>query len=181
MLYTTHSTEHAAYHSARQRCINPKNVGYKNYGGRGIQFKFKNFMELFNEVGPKPTPAHSLDRRNNEGHYEPGNVRWATGVEQHNNKRRRGFTSTTRNKGVVPKVLRTHAGDGTIEFGWTTPDKIKITLSDLARRLNLSVSTISRYFSGERIPTFWVGLQIAHELDIDPWELAQLLPLKEDV
>ena len=50
-----------------------------------------------------------------------------------------------------------------------------VTVSELARRVNLGVSTISRYFSGERIPNFWVALQLAHALDVDPWQLAYLI------
>jgi hypothetical protein len=81
------SSEYGTFYGARARCNNPKNQDYLRYGGRGIQFKFSSFEELYKEVGPKPSPEHSLDRIDNNGNYEPGNVQWATAEEQSNNKR----------------------------------------------------------------------------------------------
>jgi hypothetical protein len=81
--------ERLAYRNAKHRCENRANVRYKHYGGRGIEFRFKSFDEFFTELGPRPTPKHSVDRfPNNDGHYEPGNVRWATPKEQRANQRR---------------------------------------------------------------------------------------------
>lgn len=75
--------EWSSYRNARQRCTNPKNSNWKNYGGRGIQFLFTSFAQFMAVLGKKPTPQHTLDRfPNNDGHYEPGNVRWATMEEQ---------------------------------------------------------------------------------------------------
>lgn len=72
---------------AKARCTNPKDASWKDYGGRGIQFRFASFEEFFAELGPRTSPAHSLDRINNDGHYEIGNVRWATKQEQRANQR----------------------------------------------------------------------------------------------
>lgn len=83
------SAEYCAYTSAKQRCTNPNNPGYKNYGGRGIEFRFKSFEEFYAEVGPRPSPELTLDRINNDGHYEPGNLRWATWSQNLNNQRGR--------------------------------------------------------------------------------------------
>jgi hypothetical protein len=82
--------EFRAYVSARCRCTNRNDVKHwKNYGGRGIQFRFKSFEEFFAELGPRPSSKYSVDRYpNNDGHYEKGNVRWATSAEQANNTRR---------------------------------------------------------------------------------------------
>lgn len=73
------------------RCRDPKNSQYKNYGGRGIDVcdAWLNDVEKFaRDMGPKPSPLHSLDRINNDGNYEPGNCRWATRLEQARNKKR---------------------------------------------------------------------------------------------
>jgi hypothetical protein len=81
--------EYAAYTQARHRCTNPTYKHYENWGGRGILFKFNSFEEFFAELGKRPSATHSLDRKNNNGHYEPGNVRWATKKQQSNNRRKR--------------------------------------------------------------------------------------------
>jgi len=78
-----------AFHQAKHRCTNPNAPAWKNYGGRGIQFRFESFEKFFEEIGERPTSAHSLDRKDNDGHYEPGNVRWATKCEQNQNQRKR--------------------------------------------------------------------------------------------
>ena len=80
------SKAYAAYHNAEQRCNNEKHTAYENYGGRGIRFKFSSFEQFFAELG-NPPKGMTLDRKNNEGHYEPGNVHWATHREQNLNQR----------------------------------------------------------------------------------------------
>lgn len=92
---TTHGAcgtpEFAAFRRAKGRCTNPNLREFPNYGGRGIEFRFTSFDEFFAEVGQRPTPEHSIDRKDVNGHYEPGNVRWATVKTQANNKRRNHF------------------------------------------------------------------------------------------
>ena len=78
--------ERRAFYQARQRCTNRNNISWKNYGARGIEFRFKSFEEFWAELGPRPK-GKSLDRIFNAGHYEPGNVRWATPKQQRHNRR----------------------------------------------------------------------------------------------
>lgn len=79
--------EYRSYRSAQNRCVNRCNDAFPCYGGRGIQFRFTSFEQFYAELGPRPVGT-SLDRINNDGHYEVGNVRWATASEQRNNQRR---------------------------------------------------------------------------------------------
>jgi len=83
------SSVYNSYNGAEQRCNNLKNIAYKDYGGRGIKFLFTSFEQFFAELGPRPE-GKTVDRINNDGNYEPGNVRWATWEEQGYNKRFKG-------------------------------------------------------------------------------------------
>jgi hypothetical protein len=80
--------EWAAYSAAKNRCQNPNADRFPEYGARGIEFRFQDFDSFWAELGPRPSPKHSVDRIDVEGHYEPGNVRWATQKEQCLNRRR---------------------------------------------------------------------------------------------
>lgn len=74
----------------RERCGVPTSSGYSNYGARGIKVckRWESFSLFRKDVGERPSPAHSLDRVNNNGDYKPSNVRWATRGEQSRNTRR---------------------------------------------------------------------------------------------
>lgn len=81
------SVEYRAYHEAKKRCTNPSNRMYHVYGSRGIKFLFSDFEQFLKDIGPKPSPDLTLDRIRNDGHYEVGNVRWATRTTQNRNRR----------------------------------------------------------------------------------------------
>lgn len=83
--------EYGAWHQMIQRCCNPSHHGHAHYGGRGITIcdRWRNsFPSFLADMGLRPSSGHSIDRfPNNDGNYEPGNVRWATLSEQARNKR----------------------------------------------------------------------------------------------
>lgn len=71
--------------NAKQRCENPNHPQYSDYGGRGIEFRLT-VQEVVDEIGLRPIGA-TLDRIDPDGHYEKGNIQWATRKQQANNRR----------------------------------------------------------------------------------------------
>lgn len=83
------------FYDAKARCRCVTNRSYNYYGGRGIRFRFHSFAEFMsalktkaNPSGLRPSKAYSLDRIDNDGHYEKGNVRWSTKSVQMRNRRK---------------------------------------------------------------------------------------------
>lgn len=118
------------WQSMKDRCLNPDSTNYKNYGGRGImmhdpwQHSFDTFQAWFNRhFGLDDVPPNlSMDRRNNDGNYEPSNLRLASLIEQANNRRNnhvvtylgQNFTVTelARKVGIKPATLHARLGKG---------------------------------------------------------------------
>jgi hypothetical protein len=130
--------------SMRDRCRNPNATGYDRYGGRGIRVcdRWDSFMAFKIDVGTRPTPKHTLDRINNDGNYEPGNVRWATMAEQRRNARdSRRFEISGRTQNME---------DWAAEYGISVPTLIK----RLRRGMPIldALSTPSRRASGRPSP-----------------------------
>jgi hypothetical protein len=73
----------------RQRCGDPNHRSYPRYGGRGITIcaRWDDFNNFLADMGERPSKGHSIERRNNDGHYEPSNCFWATMKQQSGNKR----------------------------------------------------------------------------------------------
>jgi len=84
------SPEYRAWVSMKGRCLNPAHKDYLDYGGRGVTIHppwATDFASFFEHIGSIPSPNLSLDRIDNDGSYVPGNVRWASKLEQSNNRR----------------------------------------------------------------------------------------------
>jgi hypothetical protein len=86
------STLHVIWRNMLARCHDPRSKDYPRYGARGIavcpEWRGALGVRAFvAHIGPRPSRAHTVDRVDNDRGYEPGNVRWATGEEQHNNRR----------------------------------------------------------------------------------------------
>lgn len=82
--------EYRAWEGMKRRCKEKKTKDKKNYADRGISVceRWENSFVLFlQDVGMRPGPGYTLDRKDNDKGYEPGNVRWATYQEQNNNRR----------------------------------------------------------------------------------------------
>jgi hypothetical protein len=158
---------HALWRNIKQRVLNPKNPDYHHYGGRGIRICPEwetDFLAFANAVGPRPSPLHTLDRSNNDGHYEPGNVRWATRQEQSTNRRttrwlefqgkRQTLSQWAGELSMAPESLITRLNRAKLPVGqalsipkgfrnrWLEFRGQKRTLTQWARELNLNKGTI---------------------------------------
>lgn len=121
--------EYISWRNMLQRCTNPKNKSYKDYGGRGIEVsaEFLNFESFFNEVGLKPDPSYTLERINNSLGYVPGNIKWATRKEQSRNRSYHRFITYqgitmiqadwARELGISSSRLKFHIDKGR-DIGW---------------------------------------------------------------
>lgn len=90
-----YQVEYNALINAIHRCSNRKHAQYKDYGGRGIKVHEsflgpEGFWRFLDEVGPKPSPELTLDRKSNDKGYEPGNLIWASRKQQTDNRRAQG-------------------------------------------------------------------------------------------
>lgn len=85
------SPEYSSWRAMHKRCHQPRNISFPNYGGRGIGickrwYKFENFLA---DMGRRPSLRHSIERKDNEGNYTPGNCIWGTPSQQAKNRRPR--------------------------------------------------------------------------------------------
>lgn len=83
----SHTATYRAWGSMIQRCTNPNATNYDNYGGRGIKVckRWRSFPAFLADMGQCPE-GKTLDRRDNDGSYQPGNCRWATRSQQNKNR-----------------------------------------------------------------------------------------------
>lgn len=120
--------EYRTWRNLKDRCLNPKNPRNKNYAKRGISVcaRWRNSYENFlADMGRAPSANHSIERRDNNGNYEPGNCYWATAYDQNNNMTKNIVIT---HNGTT-KTLSQHCKDlklryGTIHmrinsYGWT--------------------------------------------------------------
>lgn len=130
------SSEYNTWHSMLQRCTNPKVPRFHRYGGRGITvcerwFSFENFLA---DMGAKPFPKATIERKDNNGNYEPSNCIWASdAVQRRNHSLTRKITHNgitlcladwARETGITYNALRYRLSKGwTIEQALTKPVK----------------------------------------------------------
>lgn len=113
-----------------RRCYDPKDSQYERYGGRGIKVcdRWRTSIDAFaSDMGPRPSRGHSIDRKDNDGNYEPGNCKWSTTVEQENNRRTNVFVEfdgkrLTINEWERATGISQYAIRHRLKKGWTVRD-----------------------------------------------------------
>lgn len=84
------SAEYQSWKAMKKRCLDRNHRSFADYGGRGITICARwisNFAAFLSDMGARPSRRHTLERRDTNGNYEPGNCRWATKTEQQRNMR----------------------------------------------------------------------------------------------
>lgn len=133
--------EYNIWQKMKRRCYNPKDKRFNRYGARGIYVceEWKaDYQKFYSDMGPRPSNQHSLDRINNDGPYSRENCRWATWIEQNNNRNQQSTVYLTFNgeKRRFCQVIRElglnyHVVWGRLKIGWSferaisTPTRFK--------------------------------------------------------
>jgi len=123
------------------RCHNPKNTSYRNYGGRGIyvceQWR-SDFLQFVRDIGARPSEQHSIDRIDNDGPYTPEKFRWTTFNQQFQNRRCSFYVKghyladLAKQVGIKRQTLRNR-----IERGWTFEEAISVPVHTYQRKSNV--------------------------------------------
>lgn len=126
-------TEYVAWANMKQRCNSSKHKRYKDYGGRGITVceRWKKFENFADDMGPKPSPIHSLDRKDANGNYEPENCKWSTPTEQARNRRRTVFVEHEGRRQKMADLIATAKVPSCtvwhrVKWGWPIDEALNI-------------------------------------------------------
>lgn len=127
--------EFRVWRSMIDRCRNKNSKNYFRYGGRGITIceRWKVYLNFLEDMGPRPSLKHSIERKNNDKGYEPGNCKWATAQEQANNRRTsRTITWQGKTQTLAQWERETGIDQDTIGMrlvrGWTVEEIMTIPL-----------------------------------------------------
>lgn len=134
--------EYGIWQSIKTRCLNPNDHGFHYYGGRGITICDEwrdSFQAFFDHVGPRPSPLHSIDRKDNNGNYEPGNVWWATFTEQNRNNRNTRLITFRGETRCIAEWGKIFGGERTLVYrrlsrGWSIEKAMTTPVSELHSR-----------------------------------------------
>lgn len=161
-LSSRYPSEYGSWESLRRRCLNPRHHKYKRYGGRGIivcdewDF-FENFLK---DLGPKPTPEHTIERIDVNGNYGPGNCRWATRAEQTRNQERSVYVEHNGERLLLMDLaarlgLSRNIIYQRLKLGWSLDDALFVPVREKKDRLILPGSEVPRNVVVARLRLGW--------------------------
>ena len=184
-----------AWHGAITRCTKPHAKNFHHYGGRGITVHhswLENFEKFYQDMGPPPTPKHTLDRKDNDGNYEPGNCRWATQREQMNNTRhnvmlelwgeRKSVTMWARDSRSHDSVNERNLGKR-IREGWPTLEAVTRPKSQLCMpgedhwQAKLTPRSV-RLIRSKYVPYIYGYDRLAHEFNVSKFTVIDVVRRK---
>lgn len=173
--------EYSAWKNMRRRCANKMNKSFSRYGGRGISVckRWNVFANFLIDMGPRPSPAHSIERKNNNGNYCKENCVWATAKEQSRNRSTNRFVVFNGQEMVLAEAaekagLHHSLFFGRLRLGWSeekalsTPVKrhrklsaseaLEImrdgrTMQKIADHFNVGIATVWRIKHGLKVRT----------------------------
>lgn len=130
---TIHPSEYSSWESMHERCENPKHKNWRSYGGRGIVVceRWSKFTNFLHDMGVKPYPEFTIERRNNDLGYTLENCRWASRSEQYRNMRRNVYVTYQGKRMLLFELVKTlglsrSVVDGRLKMGWSLEDTLSI-------------------------------------------------------
>lgn len=164
--------EYNVWNGMKHRCHNPNYGSYERYGARGISVcaRWRNsFADFYADMGPRPSPQHSIERMDNDGDYEPGNCRWATLDVQANNKRR---TIHVGGKKLVEIAAETGLSLSTVRARLYQGNADRIGSTEPLRRRD--ADTMNKGVSNGQAKMTDVGVRYMRALREQGWQLKDL-------
>jgi hypothetical protein len=137
---------YSTWKSMKARCYNQRSTNYERYGARGVTVcdEWRNdFAAFLRDMGEKPSPKHSLERKNNAGPYSPDNCCWATASEQVKNRRAYVMPNKQGEKHPMAKL-----SDEDAEMIRALGDVLK--RREIAKMFSISVTTVGDIIKGRR-------------------------------
>jgi len=137
--------EYEIWKNMRRRCESPRHSKFASYGGRGISVcdRWLSFENFISDMGPRPSADHSIERRDNDGHYEPGNCTWETCSRQARNRRDTRFVAYRGERVALRDLCEGHGINirtvhQRLLNGWTVEAAIEVPVFGPGKRIDRS-------------------------------------------
>jgi hypothetical protein len=143
--------EYRVWAGMKRRCLNKNDASYKNYGGRGITIcaRWLVFENFYKDLGPRPSPIHSIERKDVNGNYQPENVIWAGPDVQARNKRNNRWV--------------TYQGETLCLADWF----VKLNISDTEKRREIGKKLWAGWTMKNALTLDWLDVDLCTQLNLN--------------